>query len=71
MEYAEKEKTRKRCKSELHAGPAASPLEKFENLSLLECISSILEQKLECVNRTQTSLNFGFLGSNFQRKVGY
>ena len=31
--------------------------------------ASILEQKLECLNRTQTSLNFGFLRSNFQRKV--
>ena len=28
----------------------------------LECISSILEQKLECLNRTQTSLNFGSFG---------
>ena len=27
---------------------------------LLECISSILEQKLDCLNRTQTSLKFGF-----------
>ena len=26
--------------------------------------------KLECLNRTQTSLNFSFLGGNFQRKVG-
>ena len=34
-------------------------LEKFWNLGLLECISSILEQKLECLNRT---LNLGFLG---------
>ena len=33
-------------------------LEKFE---CTECISSILEQKLECLNRTQTSLNFGFI----------
>ena len=35
--------------------------------------SSILEQKLECLNRTETSLNFGFLRGNkfyFQRKVG-
>ena len=31
-------------------------LEKFE---CVECISSILEQKLECLTRTQTSLNFG------------
>ena len=28
----------------------------------LKCISRILQQKLECLNRTQTSLNFGFLG---------
>ena len=27
--------------------------------------SSILEQKLECLNRTETSLNFGFLRGNF------
>ena len=33
-------------------------LEKFE---CIECISSILEQKLECLNRTQTSLIFGFI----------
>ena len=26
--------------------------------------------KLECLNRTQTSLNFSFLWGNFQRKVG-
>ena len=32
--------------------------------------SSILEQKLECLNRAETSLNFGFLMGNFQRKVG-
>ena len=31
------------------------------NLGLLQCISSILEQKLECLDRKQTSLNFGFL----------
>ena len=31
----------------------------FENLGLLECMSSILEQKSECLNRTQT-LNFVF-----------
>ena len=28
----------------------------------LKCISRILQQKLECLNRTQTSLNFGFFG---------
>ena len=33
-------------------------LEKFWNLGLLECISSILEPKLEYLNRTLTSLNF-------------
>ena len=27
---------------------------------LLECISSILEQKLDCLNRTQTSLKLAF-----------
>ena len=32
----------------------------FWNLHLLEYISSILEQKLAFLNRTQTSLNFGF-----------
>ena len=45
-------------------------LEKFLNLGLLECISSFLKQKLECLNRTQKSLNFDFLEGNFQRKVG-
>ena len=30
------------------------------HLLLLECISSILEQKLECLKRTQASLNFVF-----------
>ena len=40
---------------QVHALP-----EKFWNLDLLEYISSILEQKLEFLNRTQTSLNFGF-----------
>ena len=45
--------------------------EKFINLGLSECISSFLEQKLECLNRTQEkSLNFDFLEGNFQRKVG-
>ena len=47
--------------------------ESFCNLGLLDCISRILEQKLECLNRTQTSLNnFGFFGSFFfsQRIVG-
>ena len=38
-------------------------------LGLLKCIFSILKQKLECLNRTQT-LNFGFLVFFFQRKVG-
>ena len=36
------------------------PPENFQNLGLLEYISSILEQKLEFSNSTQTSLNFGF-----------
>ena len=40
--------------------PGACPPENFQNLGLLEYISSILEQKLEFLNRTQTSLNFGF-----------
>ena len=40
---------------QVHALP-----ENFWNLDLLEYISSILEQKLEFLNRTQTSLNFGF-----------
>ena len=31
----------------------------FENLGLSECMSSILEQKAECLNRTQT-LHSGF-----------
>ena len=48
--------------------------EKFWNLGLLECIFSILEQKLECLNRTQTSLNFVcfllLFSDNIQRKVG-
>ena len=43
--------------SQAHAPP---PLENFWNLDLLEYIFSILEQKLEFLNRTQTSLNFGF-----------
>ena len=30
------------------------------NLVFLECISNILEQKLEFLNRTQTSLNLSF-----------
>ena len=46
------------------------PWQKCLNLGLLECISGTLEQKLECLNRTQTSLNFGFCGGHFQRKVG-
>ena len=33
----------------------------LEKFGCIECISSILEQKLECLNRTQTSLNFGFI----------
>ena len=37
-------------------------------LGLLKCIFSILKQKLECLNRTQTLLNFGFLGSFFPKK---
>ena len=62
------------------ASAEGSSLEKFWNLGFLKCISSILEQKFDCLNRTQASLNFGFfiqwqnmntlfkLG-NFQRKV--
>ena len=46
--------------------PGACPQEK----NLKTWASSILEQKLECLNRTETSLNFGFLRGNFQRKVG-
>ena len=37
-----------------------APLVKFWNLGFLECISSILQQKWEFLNRTQTSLSFGF-----------
>ena len=33
----------------------------LEKSECTECISSILEQKLECLNRTQTSFNFGFI----------
>ena len=44
--------------------------QKFWNQGLLKWISSILEQKLECLKRTQTSLNFSFFVGNFQRKVG-
>ena len=40
--------------------PPPTPLENFWNLGLLQYISSILEQELEFLNRTQTSLNFGF-----------
>ena len=36
----------------------------FSNLGLLPCISSILKQKLEFLNRTQTSLNLAFLLSD-------
>ena len=42
-------------------------LEKFWNLGLLQCISTIQEQKLGCLNRT---LNFAFFGGNFKRKAG-
>ena len=35
-----------------------------------QCISSILEQKLEYLNKTQLSIKFCFLGNNYQRKVG-
>ena len=50
-------------------GIGACPLETFCNLGLLDCISRILEQKLECLNRTQTSLNnFGFSESFFFSK---
>ena len=42
------------------AYPPPTPLENLWDLGLLEYISSILEQKLEFLNRTQTSLNFGF-----------
>ena len=48
-------------------GPGACPLEKCSDLGLLECISSILKQKLECLNRTQTSLIFGFWGVIFKK----
>ena len=54
------EATCKRWKRKLLGGPGACPLEKFWDLVLLVCISSILERKLECLNRTQTSLIFGF-----------
>ena len=54
------EATCKRWKRKLLGGPGACPLEKFWDLGLLVCISSILERKLECLNRTQTSLIFGF-----------
>ena len=40
--------------------PPPAPLENFWNLGLSQYISSILEQELEFLNRTQTSLNFGF-----------
>ena len=33
---------------------------KIGNLVFLECISNILEQKLEFLNRTRTSLNLSF-----------
>ena len=52
LEQVEKEKTCGKGAGEI--------LEKLWNLGLLECISSILEQKLECLNGTQTSLNSGF-----------
>ena len=42
------------------AYPPPPSLENFFNLGLLDYISSILEQKIEFLNRTQTSLNFGF-----------
>ena len=41
-------------------GHTPPPPENLRNPGLLEYISSILEQKLEFLNRTQTSLNFGF-----------
>ena len=44
--------------------------QKFWNLDLFKWISSILKQKLECLKRTQTSLNFSLFVSNFQSKVG-
>ena len=49
-----------------------APWKNFEIcMGILECISNILEQKLECLNRTQISSNyFGFFGSYFQRKEG-
>ena len=40
--------------------PPHPPPENLWNLGVLEYISRILEQKLELLNRTQTSLNFGF-----------
>ena len=46
--------------------------ETFCNLGLLDCISRTVEQKLECLNRTQTSLNnFGFFGSFFFSKESW
>ena len=61
--------------------PGATPLETFWYLGLLECISSILDQNLEYLKRTQTSLTFGFLFGDstwilylnwgiFQKRVG-
>ena len=41
-------------------GHTPPPLENLWNLGILEYISSILDQKLEFLNRTQTSLNFDF-----------
>ena len=48
----------------------ASWWKKVCNLGLLDCISSILEQKLECFQEQTTDITILFLNwSNFQRKV--
>lgn len=79
MEWLEKEKTHatgatcKHQKYKLLGGSKGMPLEKNSEIwASQSSFSSILEQKLERLNRTQTSLkiNVGFFGSDFQRKVG-
>ena len=47
-----------RCRRKQTRGKGASFWKKFE---CIELISSVLERKLECLNRTQTSVNFGFI----------
>ena len=42
------------------------PKKRFEIYASETCISSILEQKLEFLDRTQISLNFSFLNSSCQ-----